>query len=43
LSGILEAQAKQVQSAYAPFFDGFDCEISDGWARLTAQRNDTEA
>jgi ribosomal protein L11 methyltransferase len=43
LSGILEAQAEQVEHAYAPFFEGFEYEIRDGWARLTARRTDAEA
>lgn len=41
LSGILESQTTWVERAYATYFDGFEREIRDGWARLTARRNDT--
>lgn len=38
LSGILEAQAAQVLTAYEPFFTGFECVARSGWVRLTATR-----
>ena len=38
LSGILERQADLVQQAFAPFFDGFERAVQDGWVRLAARR-----
>jgi ribosomal protein L11 methyltransferase len=39
LAGILERQAGDVTSAYAPYFVGFERAAQDGWVRLAAVRN----
>ena len=40
LSGILEHQHADVESAYAPYFDEFQCTARDGWVRLVGRRKD---
>ena len=39
LSGILEAQAARVATAYAPHFSDFEQVARDGWVRLTSRRD----
>ncbi len=39
LSGILEAQAARVATAYAPHFSDFEQVVHDGWVRLTGRRD----
>ena len=39
LSGILEPQAAEVASAYAPFFGRLEQATRDGWVRLAGRRN----
>lgn len=38
LSGILERQAVEVASAYAPYFDGLEQHLQSGWVRLAGRR-----
>ena len=38
LSGILESQRADVESAYAAYFEAFECASSDGWVRLVGRR-----
>jgi len=38
LSGILEAQAKRVAAAYAPYIENVDRAERDGWVRLAGRR-----
>jgi ribosomal protein L11 methyltransferase len=38
LSGILQAQAERVATAYVPYFEGLEQTTRDGWVRLTARR-----
>jgi ribosomal protein L11 methyltransferase len=39
LSGILEAQAAHVATAYAPWCDTLEHAVRDGWVRLAGRRN----
>lgn len=43
LSGILQSQSHAVQEAYQPFFSGFELELRDGWARISAVRKQEQA
>jgi ribosomal protein L11 methyltransferase len=39
LSGILEAQAEEVENAYAIDFPGLKKKVLDGWVLLTGTKN----
>jgi ribosomal protein L11 methyltransferase len=42
LSGILEEQADEVESAYTTSFDGLEKKVMDGWVLLTGKKPDQQ-